>query len=302
MIFAHTAGTSIRAVEPLFVGVGGVRLFFAISGFLITTLLLRERDATGKISLQKFVMRRTLRIFPLYYSILLVYVVLTFLTERHHEAGSQFFRNLPYFLTYTSNWFVSTQPARGADRVLFVFAWSLATEEQFYLVWPTVEKLAGATRATITIVCAIVVLIAFHLGALNSVFPSTGMAGVVIGSVSLSICMGVLIAHALHSPAGFRLLSRIWTPFNSLIGLIALGLLIVYSQSEILKSVASAFVVLSCVQCERHLLANMFRWRPLVLIGAVSYGMYLMHLLCNHAVKIVVRAIAHFQRRRGPVD
>jgi peptidoglycan/LPS O-acetylase OafA/YrhL len=64
----------------------GVELFFAISGFLITTLLLRERRDTGRISLRSFYTRRTLRIFPPYYTILAVYIGLVMVGARH-ESG-----------------------------------------------------------------------------------------------------------------------------------------------------------------------------------------------------------------------
>jgi peptidoglycan/LPS O-acetylase OafA/YrhL len=287
VIFSHTASVSMPWLESQLVGLAGVRLFFAISGFLITTLLLREREATGGISLRNFVVRRTLRIFPLYYTILFAYIVLVFLTERHDEAGAQFFRNLPFFFTYTSNLFVNNHPASGADRVLFLFSWSLATEEQFYLIWPTIEKFAGDWLAAIIMVGVVLLLITYRLCVASGVAVLPGFAGMFVGSISLSICMGVLIAHALHSPAGYRALAKIWTPFNSLIGLFVLVLLVSCSQSEILKSVASAFVVLSCVQSERHILAGLFRWKPLVAIGSVSYGMYLMHLLCNHTIRLV---------------
>src|SRR6185503_13092808 len=116
----------------------GVHLFFVISGFLITTLLLREKEDTGRISLRDFYIRRTLRIFPLYYTVIGLYVVTVFLFEKNPADAREFFGNLPFFLTYTSNWFVQLE-----GRVIFYFAWSLAAEEQFYLVWPTVEKLLG---------------------------------------------------------------------------------------------------------------------------------------------------------------
>jgi acetyl esterase/lipase len=73
---------------------------------LITTILLRERSSTGAISAKRFYLRRVLRIFPAYYAILALYVVLLIVFERDSAEGDQFWRNLPYFLTYTSNWFV----------------------------------------------------------------------------------------------------------------------------------------------------------------------------------------------------
>ena len=114
----------------------GVGLFFAISGFLITTLLLRERTATGTIALGKFYARRTLRIFPLYYAAIVLYSLLVWRFEHGPEKG-EFFRHLPFFMTYSSNWFVDRF---AADRVIFAFSWTLATEEQFYLLWPSIIR------------------------------------------------------------------------------------------------------------------------------------------------------------------
>lgn len=102
-------------------GFYGVNLFFAISGFLICSLMIRERSKHGAISLRAFYIRRSLRIFPLYYAMLLVYALVVLVMEKGPE-GEAFFGNLPAFLTYTSNWFVG---AGQDERVIFVFAWSL---------------------------------------------------------------------------------------------------------------------------------------------------------------------------------
>src|SRR5688572_20426684 len=110
----------------------GVHLFFAISGFLITTLLLREKTRKGEIELKNFYVRRVLRIFPLYYSVLALYAALTYFVGS--QGRELFFQALPSFITYTSNWFFAE------DVVIFGFAWSLATEEQFYCTWPWVER------------------------------------------------------------------------------------------------------------------------------------------------------------------
>ena len=81
VIWHHGPGQT-AAINLLRAGHEGVQLFFAISGFLITTLLLRERAGTGEISLRNFYARRSLRIFPLYYTVLLVYVLLMFAARR----------------------------------------------------------------------------------------------------------------------------------------------------------------------------------------------------------------------------
>jgi peptidoglycan/LPS O-acetylase OafA/YrhL len=121
-------------------GKHGVTLFFVISGFLIVTLLLREKEQAGSISLGKFWGRRCLRILPVYYGTLLLYVALVGMAE-HSDAGRDFFRNLPFFATFTSNLFVTP-----SDRTIFVFSWSVAAEEQFYLTWPLIECLVQRAR------------------------------------------------------------------------------------------------------------------------------------------------------------
>src|SRR5262249_16720595 len=104
--------------------------------------LLREYEKWGRISLRAFYIRRALRIFPAYYAVLLLYVVMVWVLEGHSPDGEEFFANLGYFTTYTSNWFVAVD-----GRAIFYFAWSLATEEQFYLLWPTIEKHLRGWRA-----------------------------------------------------------------------------------------------------------------------------------------------------------
>ena len=93
VVWHHTSGMPGPAI--LSKGYLGVDFFFAISGFLITTLLIREQNATSRISVSKFYARRALRIFPLYYVTLLLYVVLVALTQRNSPEGKEFFRICP---------------------------------------------------------------------------------------------------------------------------------------------------------------------------------------------------------------
>jgi len=113
-------------------GHAGVPLFFALSGFLITRLLIAEQRTSGRIDLGQFWLRRSLRILPLYYAVLVGFVLLLGL-RAPTEATRHFFASLPFYASYTSNWFVDY---RVTHPVWFGFAWSLATEEQFYAWWP----------------------------------------------------------------------------------------------------------------------------------------------------------------------
>src|SRR4051794_35840466 len=132
-VLFHHAVEPVAALPATSRGFLGVDMFFLLSGFLIVTLLLRERDAYGRISLGKFYVRRTLRIFPVYYGLLLVFSLLYLTAGERLSTSKGFFAALPFYLTYTSNW-TTTQAAN------FAITWSLAAEEQFYLVWPAVEK------------------------------------------------------------------------------------------------------------------------------------------------------------------
>ena len=256
----------------------GVTLFFVISGFLITTLILRERDRTGGISLKDFYFRRTLRIFPLYYAVLALYVVVVFVMERNLEPGKMFFHNLPYYLTYTSNWFVSIE----GERVIFYFAWSLATEEQFYLVWPWVEKFFRRSWMFV-LIAALVLDNAIHFGWLAHLLPP--LAATILSSVATPILLGVLLAHLLHDPKGFRWIGT-WAgkPWMSIAaGFLAIGVLSIPTTnhwSKLFIDIGFFWLVASFVVNEKHFLAPLCRFRPVVWIGRISYGMYLFHMLC----------------------
>lgn len=119
--------THISKYIPLLIdGQFGVNVFFVISGFLITGILLREEDKTGTISLKSFYARRTLRIFPAYYSLLLVYLILSHFNYIF-ISNSSWLTAITYtkYFNWQQDWYTS-------------HAWSLSIEEHFYLVWPLV--------------------------------------------------------------------------------------------------------------------------------------------------------------------
>lgn len=197
----------------------GVDLFFALSGFLITTLLLRERTTRGDISLGAFYMRRTLRIFPLYYAVLAVYVVLVLVFERGTPEGAAFWGNLPAYLTYTSNWFVDL----GDGRVIFYFAWSLATEEQFYLFWPWIEKYVRARLAVPLMAVLLCIGWTAHAGALDGFLGADSLLRTALASIAPSLGLGVLLAHLLYDRRGFEYAFRLLgSRFAAPLGLVAL--------------------------------------------------------------------------------
>src|SRR5207249_3930091 len=158
-------------------------------------LLMREFSKTGRINVRRFYMRRTLRIFPLYFTVLGVYVLLVLLTRTGTPDGVEFMRHLPAFATLTSNWFVLGDSASN----IFRFSWSLATQEQFYLLWPLALLLLLAPgrwwRAVgVTVALIVVDQVATHAIGFRDL-PLT-----IVRSIATPICLGALWALVLHSP------------------------------------------------------------------------------------------------------
>jgi hypothetical protein len=143
-------------------GTLGVHIFFIISGFLITTLLVEEQARTGDISLGLFYARRTLRIFPPFYCFLAIIAVATWMGFLNVSL-----KNFLFAGTYTMNYMTT------GGTWITGHIWSLSVEEQFYLAWPLTMKLAGLRRAwwiagalavTAPLVCLALYLIDSDLG------------------------------------------------------------------------------------------------------------------------------------------
>lgn len=290
VIWHHTGG-GLAAPGLAQQGHHGVTLFFAISGFLITTLLLRERERRHGIDLRAFYIRRTLRIFPLYYAVLLIYGVLVFVFERHSEAGEAFFSNLIYFATYTSNWFV----AQGLH-VIFYFSWSLAAEEQFYLVWPPLLKRLGTRARALAVIAAAMAGLVVIGWTLPRLVGQEAARSVQRGldAVPLAILAGVAAALVLADRSGF---ARVWpwlagSRWHSLLWLlIALGALSRPDAPRGALDLALTLLVVACCMREDHVLAGLLRLRPVLYLGTISYGLYLLHMLCKNGITGAARLV-----------
>ncbi|MFD9703607.1 acyltransferase family protein [Lentzea sp. NPDC059081] len=172
-------------------GWAGVQMFFVLSGFLITTLMLREERRSGRISLKEFYLRRGFRILPVYFVVLLVTVVGSALYGTFTSNGIG--PALKYFLTF-SNEFAGASP--------YGQSWSLGIEQKFYLVWPLVAIALGTVvlrrRAGAAVLGMLLALVVVNFTAQHS-NPGWPLH-------YFSILTGVLLAVALHSPRGFAVL------------------------------------------------------------------------------------------------
>lgn len=266
----------------------GVDMFFVISGFLIVTLLLRERDARGGISLAAFWTRRALRIFPLYYGLLAGLALLLLGLRPGSNMSAPFLRELPFHLTYTSNWIEVTS--------VMAIAWSLAAEEQFYFVWPPIERfLRGFTAPILVLAIATNQALNFRL------LPLGGEAYAsleILQATFTPILLGVAVAHLLHDPRHFarawRWLGGRWA--GPVFAALLLALLMLPHEDiagwpRLSMQLAMAGLLTACVIRDDHVLAPLWSFAPLRRIGAVSYGIYLLHLLAMHPVNAVLERI-----------
>lgn len=268
----------------------GVTLFFAISGFLIVTLLLRQKEQRETVDLRNFWGRRVLRIFPVYYLALALYVALVALAERDPAARSAFFGNLPAFATFTSNWFVDLE----STRVIFYFAWSLAAEEQFYLLWPLAERFLRGSRPLWLAGGALLIT---QIVALT--WPAESRATLplrILTSVPAAILFGVMLAHALHQPRTFRWVWTVLGRRGSAFGVAALALLaLTFAPAwglagELAIATALTLVVAACVVREDNDFARVLQVKAIAWVGTVSYGMYLFHMIAVNIVRRVAAA------------
>lgn len=251
----------------------GVDLFFAISGFLITTLLLRERDV-GKIDLRAFYTRRTLRIFPLYYFVLGGFVLHALFFREPGPVRDHFLASLPWYATYTSNWFVDNAVPHA---VVFSFAWSLAAEEQFYLGFPWLLRV---TKGVWPAVLFMAIMLLVDQGAERGWIDAPPLASRMMKSLATPIALGSLAALALHTRAKkviALVLGQRWSA-PMMLGLVFAGAIAPWSLLTV-HLLMTALVVAVCLR-EDHWLAPVLGSRPLAHVGLVSYGIYLVNVPC----------------------
>jgi peptidoglycan/LPS O-acetylase OafA/YrhL len=270
-------------------GAVGVDLFFALSGFLITTLLLREMRQHGRVSLRGFYARRSLRIFPLYYAVLAAYA----LRELWHATPSaaHFLHGLPYHATYTANWFLNYDVPYP---VVFAFSWSLCVEEQFYWIWP---GLVALVRRRVPLALLMALAVAVDYGAEHGLFrgllPEGSQVARIVTSFATPIGCGSLLALLLDAPLGFRcaswLFGRRWAA-PLLLGLSVVWLSLPFTPYLYL-SLTLAALVGAVVLAPESGFVRLLELAPLRRLGTLSYALYLLHITAVGLVRRFVPSI-----------
>jgi peptidoglycan/LPS O-acetylase OafA/YrhL len=259
----------------------GVDLFFVISGFLITTLLLRERRACGAVSVWRFYGRRALRILPAYYLVLALYLVHALAWMPAGLSREHFLRSLPYWSTYTANWFVDFDVAFP---VVFAFGWSLATEEQFYAVWPWLAR-APRWAMPLGALALLAVDQCVERGLLGVNWPV--LARRMTASIASPICMGAVLACALDASRTFAALRgflglRVSAP----LALLALAYVVADGRAPaVAVQLAMTALVGACCMRPDHGLRAALEAPPVRWVGTISYALYLVHVAAIGAVR-----------------
>ena len=257
----------------------GVLMFFVISGFIITTLLLREQDADGRVSIKAFYIRRAFRILPLYYLVFVTYLLLMQVSHDESLRGP-FLQNIGYYLTYNNEF---------AGPSAFSHTWSLAVEEKFYLVWPLLA-FGLVTWRRRRIALAAVMFGGFIL--LGLVPEASPVGWLTYFSRYSPIMGGCLLALVMHQRRGFEGVRRVATsPLGPVLVVVAAVLWGMQDHNPFgvisaLNGIAlvAAFPVLVLSRPAVALLST----RPMVHLGTRSYAFYLLYPLTVRAGNIVL--------------
>ncbi len=285
------------------IGWAGVQLFFVLSGYLITSILLREKNLNLGLYLKRFYWRRSLRIFPLYFAYLAIVAgVLLFL-----GLPSTIHEQWPYLVTYTSN-FLRLVPGYQNNFEVGHF-WSLAVEEQFYLLWPiTVFSISPATLKKLCIVILILApIVRWATGLyLSGISPSRGYRGEAIYALPFcqfdAFAIGALITFLPAKTAKLRLIVFGVASFL----LIALGIVnIVMTHGHLIFTPSFGYPVnlsrfqqwiwgysiidlwcgsLIWLALTAGWFSNILKQPALLYIGKISYGLYVYHLIVQSMV------------------
>jgi len=273
VLFGHLAGTrgfpvSTATGNYLNSAELGVHVFFVISGFLITRLLLDELARKQRIALGRFYLRRTLRIFPPYYTFIAV-LVLAGMAGALQLAPHDGLRALTYTTNYdeSRSWYVG-------------HTWSLSVEEQFYLLWPAVLILAR-TRRAILIAAGVVLAAPLVRLALWELWRLP--IGARFETVADAIAVGCVLAGIrewLHRTPGYtRLLS---SPLFVLVPILAIAANLTHDHPVAYYLVGFGVVNVCVVLCvdwavtyPEGAIGRVLNAGPVVFLGVMSYSLYL---------------------------
>ncbi|HVK48486.1 MAG TPA: acyltransferase [Pseudobacter sp.] len=278
----------------------GVNFFFVLSGFLITYLLIRERELTGTIHVGNFYVRRILRIWPLYYLCLgIAFVLFPMLKQMGGESYVERV-NEWYYVIFAANFEYMRIWPLHPEAVLVSVLWSVAVEEQFYLTWPLILRLVPMKfykYVFILIMVGSLVFRSFYTGDNDHDYAVRYFHTFsVIGDMAL----GGLLAWLCSFPNKFLgWVTNMRKPVIALIyiGAVLLSLFKSYIFPAGIPIIFERLVIgtfFGLIILEQNFAVNSFfkvgRWKLISKLGTYTYGLYCLHLLAIYiSTKIVLK-------------
>lgn len=258
-------------------GAYGVDVFFVLSAYLITQLLLREKEKYGTLHVKAFYIRRILRIWPLYYLFIPLVTLCPWLNPTHEFT----WRYAVPFLLLVGNWsFV----IYGWTTSLAVPLWSVSVEEQFYLLWAPLVARLSRRRIAIT-ACA---MICTANAVRWSVFLRHGTSLQLWANTFAhldSFAGGILLAVFLRGKVPtIPIFARILMIVAGVSCFAVRGHFVTILETDQLGWYSTVLgyplIAVSCTMIVWAFIGLPFRFRPLVYLGKISYGLYVYHMMC----------------------
>jgi peptidoglycan/LPS O-acetylase OafA/YrhL len=265
-------------------GIWGVDLFFVLSGFLITGLLYDSKGSAHYF--RNFYIRRTLRIFPLYYGVLaLLFIVLPVLPMPYPAGLAESARHQGWLWLYASNIYLAIHRAWALPYVGHF--WSLAVEEQFYLIWPVV--ILAFSRRSLLRICIVVTVLALVLRSFLGLAGAGILPPLVLTPCRFdALCVGGFVALAVRSVGLERVAraGRLWLgPLICMVLLVSAWIAMRGTLSEVglpirgtlIALVFGALLAVSLAAPADSRWSRLLRNRVLCFLGTRSYGLYVFH-------------------------
>ena len=290
-VFQSVMSKEIDPLSPLiaYSSALGVVFFFVLSGFLITFLLLKEKEQNNSIAIKKFYLRRALRIWPLYYLIFILgFFILPYLDFFAVPGQDIFFQqnfwgNLTLYAFFMPNLafsiYTTAVPNIGQS-------WSIGVEEQFYLLWPLlIRKSKNILKSILWITGTIIALKGIIL--LSSPFVKLDALIVLKKFLAMSklecMALGGLGAYVLFNNKE-KILRIVYRPISQITSVVILPILIYFTPTafedilHLFFSISFLVIILNVASNEKSILK--FENRIFQYLGRISYGFYMFHVMC----------------------
>ena len=260
-LFVITAHVPSVPLFGLLQGWSAVWMFLAMSGYLVTMLLMREEARAGRIAFGSFLVKRFCRIVPAYWMAILIYWLACFAFEPSPGDYAAFMARLPYYLAFVPEY------ADGTDYSIFTHSWTVGVELKFYLLFPPVVFLMISNANWRFAATAIAAALLTAQGSFNA-------------QAYCAILFGAMLAFGLERPRGYALVARLTrvpvvVPVGSIVALLAL---LHYGEYFTAVAVVATYLLAYAI-VQPSAVSRLLTWRPLVYLGQRSYGAYLLHFL-----------------------